>query len=66
MGTIFLLLGLVGAFVQNWRSAKMLILVGSVLHWGGILASVFVPDIASITVTFGLIHGKLDSLFLYC
>lgn len=51
---------LAGAFVtalQNYCAISTIALLGSVLFWAGILASVFAPDITWMTVTFGVIQG---------
>ncbi|KAH8039422.1 hypothetical protein HPB51_007275 [Rhipicephalus microplus] len=49
--------GLLVSCLQRHLSVFQLGLVGSVFLWAGILAAVFAPNMAWMTVTLGVIHG---------
>ncbi|XP_077551461.1 monocarboxylate transporter 12-like [Haemaphysalis longicornis] len=46
------------AALQRCTSLFWIGILGSVLVWGGLIASVFAKDIAWLTVTMGLLHGQ--------
>lgn len=58
--------GLLVAFLQRYMSLFHIGLIGSIFLWGGIIASVFSPNIATVTVTLGLLHGLGAGLVLMC
>ncbi|KAL3213397.1 hypothetical protein MRX96_035410 [Rhipicephalus microplus] len=49
--------GVFVAVLQNFFAVSTISLLGSVLFWVGIFASVFVPDITWMTFTFGFVQG---------
>ncbi|XP_075744169.1 uncharacterized protein LOC119171194 [Rhipicephalus microplus] len=49
--------GVFVAVLQNFFAVSTVSLLGSVLFWVGIFASVFVPDITWMTFTFGFVQG---------
>ncbi|XP_075542933.1 monocarboxylate transporter 11-like [Dermacentor variabilis] len=56
--------GLLVALLQRYMSLFHVGLIGSIFLWGGIIASVFSPNITTITVTLGLLHGLGAGLVL--
>ncbi|KAH8042451.1 hypothetical protein HPB51_023461 [Rhipicephalus microplus] len=54
------------AVLQRYTSLYHIGLIGSILLWVGILASAWSPNIATITITLGFIHGFGAGIVLMC
>ncbi|XP_037269778.2 monocarboxylate transporter 12 [Rhipicephalus microplus] len=58
--------GLFVAVLQRYTSLYHIGVIGSILLWVGILASAWSPNIATITITLGFIHGFGAGIVLMC